>query len=138
MTDEVNGLPNSVRIDASKAATSRKINRLPPGEHLVEIRAQAMPNQMVLRIAAYSAELQAGTLSDLDKIFGQSPTDARAKRAYEAQGSFWMSLILACGLGLGDDELQDISLPELAEKISGRQAIAVINDAGYWSRVRPI
>jgi hypothetical protein len=139
MTDETNNPPksNNARVDASRGAIARKINRLPPGEHLVELRAQAVPDQMVLRIAAYSADLQAGTLINLDKIFGRSPTDDQAKRVYAAQGSFWLSLLAACGLQ-DDSELQDITLDELAEKISGKQAIAVINEAGYWSRIRPI
>jgi hypothetical protein len=129
--------PKNGRVDASRGAVARKIGRLPPGEHLVELRARAMPDQMVLRIVAVSSELDAGTKLDLDRLFGPSPpeNDLRGRRAYEAQGSFWLGVLTTCGIA--DEELRDISLEELAEKIKGK-AIAVINDSGYWSRVRPI
>ena len=128
----------AARVNASSAATARKIKRLPPGEHLVELRAKAVPDQMVLRVAAYSVELQAGMVLNLDRIFGPEPatTDAKGTRAYEAQGTFWLSMLVTCGLE--DSELQDITLDQLAEKISGKPAIAIVNQAGYWSRVKPV
>jgi hypothetical protein len=141
MTDETNrdSKPNNGRrVDASRGAIARKINRLPPGEHLVELRARVMPDQ-TLRIAAASQQLGgAGTTYDLNRLFGPEPpdTDVRGKRAYEAQGSFWLSLLEACGLS--DDQLRDITLEEVAEKINGKQVVAIINASGYWSRVRPI
>jgi hypothetical protein len=140
MTNDTNGSskPNNGRVDASRGAVARKIGRLPPGEHLVELRARAMPGQALLRIAGYSPELSAGTVMSLDRLFGPQPgdSDARSKRAFAAQGSFWLSLLSACNLQ--DDELQDVTLAQLAERLSGRQVIAVINDAGFWSRVRSI
>jgi hypothetical protein len=57
-------------------------------------------------------------------------------RAYSAQGGFWLSLLSACGLQ--DSELQDVTLVELAEKISGKVIIAVISESGFWSRARSI
>jgi hypothetical protein len=140
MTNETNDLPksNSARIDASRAAIAQKTNRLPPGEHIVELRARAMPGQMVLRIVAASPGLDAGTKFDLDRLFGPLPpdNDLRGRRAYDAQGSFWLGILTTCGIA--DEELLDVSLEELAEKINGKQAIAIVNDAGYWTRVRPI
>jgi hypothetical protein len=126
------------RVNASSAAIAQKIKRLPPGEHLVELRAKALPDQMVLRIAVYSAELEAGTALDLDKIFRPEPTstDVRGMRAYTSQGALWLGMVAACGLQ--NDELQDITLEELAGKISGKQVVAIINDSGYWSRVRSL
>jgi hypothetical protein len=140
MTNETNSPPesNSARVDASRAAIAQKTNRLPPGEHFVELRARAMPDQMMLRIVAVSPQLGTGTRFDLDRLFGHQPptTDPRCRRAYEAQGSFWLGLLATCGIE--DSELQDVTLDQLAEKINGKPAIAIINDAGYWSRVRPI
>jgi hypothetical protein len=128
----------TTQIDASRGAVARKTGRLPPGEHLVELRARAMPDQMVLRIAGYSVDLQAGTVVNLDKLFANppSPDDGRATRAYAAQGGFWLALLAACGIE--DSELQNITLAELAEKISGRRAIAVISENGFWNRVRAL
>jgi hypothetical protein len=140
MTNETDGPSKSDggRLDASSAATARKINRLPPGEHLVVLRAKPVSNQMVLRIAAYSAELQAGTVVALDKIFGPQPppSDVRGRRAYSSQGTLWLNIVAACGLD--DSELMDVTLDALAEKISDKQAIVIISDSGYWSRVRPL
>jgi hypothetical protein len=140
MTDDIysNAKPNTGRMDVSRGAIARKIGRLPPGEHLVELRARAVSDQTLLRVAGYSTVLQAGTVMNLDKIFGQPPSssDARGMRAYAAQGSFWHSLLSTCDIQ--DGELQDITLDELSEKISGKQAIAIINESGFWSRVRSI
>jgi hypothetical protein len=140
MSDATNGSSkwNSARVDASSAAIARKIRRLPPGEHLVELQAKALPDQRVLRVAALSRELQAGTVANFDRIFDQPPSsnNARGARAFTAQGAFWLSLLAGCGLK--ESELQDITLVELAEKISGKQVIAVINDSGFWNRARPI
>jgi hypothetical protein len=140
MTDETDdsakhGAP---RVNASSAAIARKINRLPPGEHHVKLGARAVPDQMALRIAAFSVELQAGMVLDLDRIFGPKPAtaDVRGGRAYEAQGTFWLGLHATCGLE--DSDLQDITLDQLAEKINGKPAIAIVNQAGYLSRVKPI
>ncbi len=75
---------------------------------------------------------------DLDRIFGPQPasTDARGMRAYTSQGALWLGVLAACGLQ--DAELRDTTLAEVAEKISSKQVVVVINDSGYWSRVRPL
>jgi hypothetical protein len=138
MTDDNNdpSKSNMARVDASRGAVARKINRLPPGEHFVELGARAVPDKMVLRIAAYSSDLQAGTVINLDKIFGPVPAEGSSMGAYAAQGTFWLSLVGTCGFQ--DAELGDIALDELAKKINGQKAIAVINSSGFCSRVRSI
>jgi hypothetical protein len=140
MTNETDGpsKPDSGRVNASSAAIARKINRLPPGEHIVELRARAIPDQMVLRIAAFSAELQVGTTLDLDRIFHPQPAapDVKGMRTYTSQGALWLSVLVACGLR--DDELEDTTLAEVAEKISGKRVVVVINDSGYWNRARAL
>jgi hypothetical protein len=129
--------PSKAMVDASRAAVARKTNHLPPGEHSVELRAVALPGQMVLRIVAASLELGAGMRQDLDQIFGPAP-DLRTKahRSYAAQGNFWFSVLDVCGLD--DADLQGITLDALAQMINGKRVIAVIGPTGFWNRVRPL
>jgi len=93
---------------------------------------------MALRVAVLSAELGAGMTRDLDRIFGPKPpaSDAKALRSFISQGEFWLSLLTACGIEHG--EMKDVTLAEVAQRISGKRAIAVVNEAGFLNRMRSL
>jgi hypothetical protein len=124
------------KVNVSRGALARAIGRLPPGEHFVELRAEATPGQMVLNVVAYAPELCAGSTAVFDRVFAPPPADPQAAKVFRAQGGFLQSLLAACNIS--DSERLDVTLIELAEKISGKQIIAVIGTRGYWDQARPV
>jgi hypothetical protein len=123
-------------INASRAAIAQATGQLPPGEHIVTLRAQAFPESMTLLVVGLSTEQRAGTGYKLDRLFNTPPDDPYERKAFTAQGNFWFNLLTACSLP--DAVVQNVTLEQLATLLNDKQVVAGVNQRGFWSWVRAL